>query len=101
MKMNQRQANKLAAQRIPQMEWVLYKNKVDITNYNLCILHQIDGGSPCIFCEDYEECQLEAKNGRGCREWMLKSQTKAGEQQDAQRQEEGTDIGPVQCVEEQ
>jgi hypothetical protein len=99
--MNQRQANKLAAQMIPELERRLEYNKVDITNYNLCILHQINGGSPCIFCEDYEECQLEAKDGRGCGEWMLKSQTKAGEQQDAQRQEEGTDIGPVQRLEEQ
>lgn len=104
--MNQRQANKLAAQRVPELERILGLYKLDTVDYNLCILHQIDGGSPCIFCEDYDECQLEAKDGKGCVEWMLRSNekrqkaAKAGDP-DAQGTEEGTDLDSVQRVEEQ
>lgn len=112
--MNSRQAAKAAGQRVMELERILALNKMDIIEYNLCILRMIDGESPCVLCEDYEECQLEAKDGKGCGEWMLRSNEKrkaqaaaakeeaekAGEP-DAQGTEEGTDIDPVQCVEEQ
>lgn len=103
--MNSRQAAKAAGQRVMELERILALNKMDIVNYNLCILSMIDGKSPCEFCEDYEECQLEAKADKGCGEWMLKipkpvQAEKVGEP-DAKGTKEGTDIDPVQCVEEQ
>ena len=70
--MNARQSAKLAGMRVAELERILALNKADIVNYNLCILHQIDGGSPCVFCEDENECQLEAKGGKGCGDWMLR-----------------------------
>ena len=72
--MNARQAAKAASLRVMELERLLALNKGDIVNYNLCILHMIDGGSPCGFCEDEMECQLEAKGGKGCGDWMLKMQ---------------------------
>lgn len=44
----------------------------DIKRYNECIDCMIAGGSPCQWCEDYKECQLQAKkDGKGCELWML------------------------------
>lgn len=79
--MNGRQAAKLAAARIAEMERVANLNKHDIIEYNRCILDMIAGESPCLYCEDWQECQLEAKGGKGCAEWMLKTYPwKAGDQ---------------------
>lgn len=72
--MNARQAARAAAERIKELERVLGLNKRDIIDYNKCIEHMIGGGSPCDYCEDIVECQLEAKGGKGCSEWMLRSQ---------------------------
>lgn len=69
--MNSRQAAKAAAQRIEECERVMALNKQDIIEYNKCILDQIEGKTPCTYCEDWNECQLEAKGGKGCAEWML------------------------------
>ena len=90
--MNGRQAAKAAAARIAEMERVAALNKQDIISYNKCILDMIAGESPCLYCEDWQECQLEAKGGRGCAEWMLKA-WKVGDQ-DAPE-------SAVQCVEKQ
>jgi len=70
--MNGRQAAKMAGQRVMELERILALNKADIVNYNLCILSMIDGKSPCDWCEDQQECQLQAKGGTGCEEWMLR-----------------------------
>lgn len=90
--MNGRQAAKAAAARIAEMERVANLNKHDIIEYNRCILDMIAGESPCLYCEDWQECQLEAKGGKGCAEWMLKA-WKVGDQ-DAPE-------SSVQCVEKQ
>ena len=74
--MNSRQAAKAAAKRIEEQEHTLALNKADIRDYNAVILDLISGKSPCDWCEDQEECQLQAKeDGKGCSEWMLRSQT--------------------------
>ena len=71
--MNGRQAARAAAERIKENERILALNKADIVAYNLCILHMIDHGSPCDFCEDLEECRKEEKDVTiGCDNWMLK-----------------------------
>ena len=69
--MNGRQAAKLAAEHIKELEFYNAKCKQDITAYNQVIEALIRGESPCRWCEDIEECQLEEKNGKGCAEWML------------------------------
>lgn len=97
--MNARQAAKAAAARIEEMERVAALNKQDIIQYNKCILDMIAGESPCAYCEDWNECQLEEKSGKGCAEWMLRI-WKAGEPDGTEGETEG-DEDPVQRVEEQ
>ena len=76
--MNGKQAAKLAAKRIAELEYVLAKQIQDIKDYNACIIAHIKGGSLCEWCEDQNECQLEAKGGKGCPEWWLRYR-KAGD----------------------
>ena len=49
-------------------------SKSDIADYNKVIQHMIAGGCPCEWCEDLDECQLEAKGETGCSEWLLRFQ---------------------------
>ena len=72
--MNAKQAAKAAAKRIEECERIMALNKADIIDYNKVIADMICGESPCPMCEDWNECQLEAKAGKGCSEWMLRSQ---------------------------
>lgn len=72
--MNARQAAKAAGKRIEELEW--YNKSAGATIRKL--YHALDvifsGGNVCELCEDYEECQLEAKKqGKGCPEWSHKS----------------------------
>ena len=73
--MNSKQAWKAVRnrKRVADLEEVLTRAKRDIRDYNACIDHMIDGGSPCDFCEDKPECLLQAKiDGKGCDLWMLR-----------------------------
>lgn len=69
--MNAKQSLKLATQRIAELEDWNRRAKQDIQDYIKCICTMIEGGSPCQWCEEYEECQLQAKGGKGCTEWWL------------------------------
>lgn len=77
--MNWRQSAKAAEKVIRGLEEQIadlmhYKKMAtaDIKDYNKCILSLISGNSACVWCEDREECQLEAKTqGKGCQEWLL------------------------------
>ena len=40
-----------------------------------CMEKMIAGGSPCEYCEDFSECQMEDKS-RGCKMWWLRYLTK-------------------------
>ena len=69
--MNGRQAAKLAAAKIADLEHYNAKCKADIMAYNHVITGMITGEvNPCDWCEEKNECQLEAK-GKGCSEWWL------------------------------
>lgn len=69
--MNGRQAAREAAKRITELELVNAMQARDIRDYNDCIQDIINGGDPCKWCEDENECQLQAK-GKGCTEWWLR-----------------------------
>lgn len=69
--MNARQAAKLAAKKIEELEDYNRRCVRDIRAYNALILKMIDGGSPCELCEEYQECELSEKDGKGCMEWWL------------------------------
>ena len=76
-RMNARQALKAyrekAEKEIRELEYYKQEATADIKAYNGCIEHMIKGGSPCDWCNDQVECQLQAKeDGKGCDEWMLK-----------------------------
>lgn len=69
--MNGRQAAKLAAAKIEELEHYNAKCKADITAYNKIVVGLITGEeNPCDWCEDKSECQRELK-GKGCSEWWL------------------------------
>ena len=69
--MNGRQAAKLAAKKIEELEHYNGRCRKDISAYNKVILGLISGElDPCDWCEEKEECQRECK-GKGCGEWWL------------------------------
>lgn len=80
--MNWKQAAKSAGKVIETLEETIKQNRVtmafnklDIQDYNKCIQHMINHGSPCEYCEDLEECKKAGKDVTiGCDEWMLKHQ---------------------------
>lgn len=83
--MNGRQAAKAAAgrieeleQRVDELERANARYAHDVKDYNDAIQHMIAGGSPCPYCEEHLECQLEAKDGKGCAEWWLQYPTEEG-----------------------
>lgn len=69
--MNGRQAAKLAAKQIEELEHYNARCKADITAYNHIITGLIAGNlNPCEWCEENNECTLNEK-GKGCSEWWL------------------------------
>ena len=70
--MNARQAARAAAKRIEELEYYNLRASADIKAYNAVIDSMIAGGSPCDWCEEKQECQLQVKaDGKGCSEWWL------------------------------
>lgn len=70
--MNAKQALKAVRQRLEDLEITVQRATSDIKRYNECIDGIIRGKSPCEWCEDEKECQLEAHNlKKGCGLWML------------------------------
>lgn len=70
--MNGRQAAKLAAKRIEELENFNNHAVADIKAYSGCIISVISGEKTfCDWCEEQTECHLKAK-GKGCSEWWLK-----------------------------
>ena len=74
--MNARQAAKAAAKHIEELED--YNNRATATIQGLykCIEIMFKGGNVCEHCDDYEECQLKAKEeGKGCEDWVMEDIT--------------------------
>ena len=92
--MNGRQAAKKAAEKIEELEAVVALQAQDIKDYNACMQDVIAGNSPCEWCEEQPECQLQAKGGKGCPEWWLRYR-KAGDPVEPEAEV------PVQRVEKQ
>ena len=80
--MNARQAAKAAAEKIIELEYSNARYRTDVIAYNDCIDAMIRGESPCSWCEEQEECQLEAKGGKGCEDWWLKDIQPTEEEED-------------------
>lgn len=70
--MNAKQSLKIVSKRLANVEAVLAQAQADIKDYNYCIDGMIKGESPCKWCEEEPECQLEAKGGKGCDLWWLR-----------------------------
>ena len=69
--MNGKQAAKLAAKKIDELEHYNARCKVDIKAYNQIILGLIEGDlNPCDWCEENADCERPIK-GKGCSEWWL------------------------------
>lgn len=72
--MNGRQAAKLAAKRIEELEHYNRLSAADIRDYNACIDGVIAGQTTfCDWCDEQKECQRTEK-GTGCEEWLLRDQ---------------------------
>ena len=69
--MNAKQAAREAAKRIEQLEDFNKRASAEIKSLNDCIDSVISGQmSFCDWCEERNECQLQAK-GTGCELWWL------------------------------
>ena len=82
-KQSAKAANKLneaLEETIKSQNHTLLLNKLDIRDYNKVIADMIAGESPCPMCEDYNECQLNSKGGKGCAEWLLRFQKNVSEE---------------------
>jgi hypothetical protein len=72
--MNAKQALKAASKRIEELEHFNRMSRATVVSLYKALDAVFSGGNLCELCEDYEECQLEAKKqGKGCPEWSHKS----------------------------
>lgn len=72
--MNAKQSLRAVSKAYLELERINKLYAADVRDYYDCIEGTVDGKSICDWCEDLEVCQLEAKGGKGCKEWMLRSQ---------------------------
>jgi hypothetical protein len=78
--MNKKQALKSQEKIIAQQEAMIEalkdfnkRSSATVKGLYQCIDVLIQGGNICERCEDYEECQLKAKEeGKGCEDWSMK-----------------------------
>ena len=71
--MNSRQAAKAAAKRIKELEWFNRKSAATVKGLYQALDAVFSGEGICQRCEDYDECEKEAKEeGKWCEDWTLK-----------------------------
>jgi hypothetical protein len=75
--MNKRQALRAVTKQLEEYEAIFEEQarllnlyRTDVKNFYECIEGTVDGESICKWCNDHEECQLQAKDGKGCKEWQ-------------------------------
>lgn len=94
--MNAKQSLKLAAAHIEELEYANRRYAADVKAYNLCIDGMIKGESPCKWCEEQNECLLEAKErGVGCTEWWLMDLERRGQDETDNSADDGGADSPV------
>ena len=72
--MNAKQAARAASKRIKELEWFNKSAGATIRKLYQALDAVFSGGNVCELCEDYVECQLEAKKQcKGCPEWSHKN----------------------------
>ena len=86
--MNAKQSLRAANKQLQEYEQLFQEQarllsmyKADVKNFYECIEGTVDGKSICDWCDQFNECQLQAKGGKGCKEWEHKIQ-----QQEAQNE---------------
>lgn len=79
--MNKRQALKAVTKQLQEYEALFEEQarllnlyRTDVKNFYECIEGTVDGKSICDWCDSLEECQLQAKGNKGCKEWQHKLQ---------------------------
>ena len=72
--MNARQAAKLAAKRIEELEHISAQQVKEIQDHDAAMQAVIAGASPCDWCEEARlgDCTAPEKGGKGCSEWWLR-----------------------------
>lgn len=82
--MNAKQSLRAANKQLQEYEQLFQEQarllsmyKTDVKNFYECIEGTVDGKSICDWCDQYNECQLQAKGGKGCKEWEHKIQQEA------------------------
>lgn len=98
--MNWKQSAKAAAKRIEELEkeiaesrYVVGMQAQDIKDYNAVIQDMIAGKSICWWCEEHNECQLNAKDGPACAQWWLRFRKPEEKTEGDQDGEAGTEAG--------
>lgn len=96
--MNGRQAARLAANRIRELEYIVSMQSRDIREYNETILDIIAGKTPCNRCEEANECTKKEFGSVGCQGWWLHFKKPWEEGGDADGEAEGGGTGTDNSV---
>lgn len=84
--MNGRQAARMAAKRIEELEYANKLYAVDVKALYAVIDEMTQGKTPCDWCDEQEECDKQEKGGLGCTDFLLMENKQEGEDD-----EEGSD----------
>ena len=77
--MNGRQAARMAAKRIEELEYANKLYAVDVKALYAVIDGMTQGKTPCDWCDEQEECERQEKGGLGCTDFLLMENKQEGE----------------------
>jgi len=77
--MNGRQAARMAAKRIEELEYANKLYAVDVKALYAVIDGMTQGKTPCEWCDEQEECDKQEKGGLGCTDFLLMENKQEGE----------------------